>query len=359
MWISKFCQFIEAVVTRMSLMSGYVLAATLSIVLIAASPLFMIALVGVLIWKLQPVRQINATHGSARWANMKDLIRAGCVFQPSGMVLGRFRQGVPLRFTDALFALFFLPLRRSHEAIAIASQASAKPVAVSVVLPNDYPHMSVYGPSGTGKSSCFVVPAAREVSDNMVILDPKGELARLMAKHRHRKFGHEIVVIDPFGVAKGCGFEAATFNPASLFRDNHETLVDEARRMASAVIVNTGAEKDPFWNKASNVLVTGVLAFLMAEASPEHANFNRLRDILTNPELMEQTISYMQQSQACGGLLQRLAGQMSQLQGQTKASVFSVANSHLEFLDSPGQESPLRRPRRKRRVQPTGFTEYF
>lgn len=49
---------------------------------------------------------------------------------------------------------------------------------------------------------------------------------------------------------------------------------------------------------------------------------------------MDQMLNMMLQSESCGGLLSRLAGQVMQIQGQTKASAFSVANSHCGFLDS-------------------------
>jgi type IV secretion system protein VirD4 len=59
-----------------------------------------------------------------------------------------------------------------------------------------------------------------------------------------------------------------------------------------------------------------------------------MRDILSSPEIMDQMLNMMLQSESCGGLLSRLAGQVMQIQGQTKASAFSVANSHSGFLDS-------------------------
>ncbi len=168
----------------------------------------------------------------------------------------------------------------------------------------------------------------------MVVLDSKGELAKLSAKHRAKKFGHSIVIIDPFGVTQGCGFAPSKLNPLDLFRDDEDRIVDEARRIASSLIELTGMETDKFWTQSSNVVLTATLAFLIAHANPEEANLNRMRDIIASPRLMDEMLQFMERSDKCGGLLRRLAGQISQLQGQTKASVYSVANSHVSFLDS-------------------------
>jgi hypothetical protein len=47
--------------------------------------------------------------------------------------------------------------------------------------------------------------------------------------------------------------------------------VDEARRIANALIVRTGKETDQFWPEISSTIITTVLAFLAAEARPEEA----------------------------------------------------------------------------------------
>lgn len=204
---------------------------------------------------------------------------------------------------------------------------------LSVSIPDRYPHVGIFSPSGGGKTTCFAVPTLLERSENMVILDSKGELCRLTARHRNTAFGHEIIVIDPFGVAAGCGFEPARFNPLDLCRRDPQRILDEARRIAASLVIISGKENDVFWPQYARQILTGTLAFLMSEAR-EGSSLNHMRDIISSPKLMTDMINFMLESQSCGGLLARLAGQLLQIEGQAKASAYSVANSHIEWLDS-------------------------
>lgn len=99
------------------------------------------------------------------------------------------------------------------------------------------------------------------------------------ARYRHEQFGHEIIIIDPYGVTEGCGFARARFNPLDLFQGDQSRIVDEARRIANALVVRTGkiSERSGSWLEISSTIITTVLAFLAAEARPEECNLNRLR----------------------------------------------------------------------------------
>lgn len=274
------------------------------------------------------------THGSAAFAGFADLCRAGCLFQRSGVLLGHAVGMVPPRLSFVAYALLTFPVRRSEDAIAIATMRGKNPSPLTIRVPDRFPHIAVFAASGGGKSTCYAFPYLLDCRDSMVVLDAKGELCKGTARFRHQQFGHEIIIIDPYGVTEGCGFPRSQFNPLDLFRGEETRIVDEARRIANSLVVKTGKETDAFWPEASATIITTIIAFLAAMARPEEANLNRMRDILSSPEMMDQMLNVMMQSDACGGLLQRLAGQVMQFQGQTKASAYSVANSHVGFLDS-------------------------
>lgn len=333
--LAGFFPLLEALIERGHVLVRWLCRVAVLVLIVQVSPILALLAGFLIVGKLRQSRaEQPLTHGSAQWAGVYDLLQAGCLFQTNGIRLGRAMLTTPLRLWEEFRVLCLMPLRRSADAVVLASLRQPRPKPLELHLPDRIPHLAVYGLSGAGKSTCYAAPQLFQCGDSMVVLDSKGELARLTARHRAKTFGHEIVLIDPYGVADGCGFEKSRVNPLALFAEQPDRIVDEARRMASALVVTTGEEKDPFWTQASTLLITAVLAFLMAEAREGEANLNRLRDILTNPELLEQVLAHMQQSDACGGLLRRLSGQVQQLQGQTKASVYSVANSHIDFLDS-------------------------
>ncbi len=249
----------------------------------------------------------SASHGSARFAERSDLSSAGCLKLQEGFLIG---QSIDLR------------------------KSSRKPI--EIVVPDwRFPHISVIGPSGTGKSTCFSIANLRSRDPaGCIALDPKGELARESAAWRAQNLGHEIVIIDPYRISGLNQFKCGRINPLRLQDSCSKLIADDARRLANALVVRTSQEREPFWPNSAQALIQCMTTFLMSEAKPEKANLNHLRDILTNSESTQEILEYMYATDNCHGLLRRMAGQVMQWKGQTAASVFGVANSHLEFLDS-------------------------
>jgi type IV secretion system protein VirD4 len=325
----------EANTQRIFLLCMLALWTTVAIVgFVLSPPIGVIIFVLVLAINARKSGNSSTTHGSASFAEFSDLWRAGCLFQRSGVLLGKTIALSPPSLSFVVHALLTYPLKRSAEAVAIARLRNKNPTPLAIRVPDRIPHLAVFSPSGGGKSTCFAFPQLFDCPDSTVVLDSKGELCRGTARFRHDVFGSEIVILDPYGVTEGCGFRRARFNPLDLFLGDENRIVDESRRVANSLIVRTGKETDQFWPESSCVVITAILSFLAAMARPEEANLNRMRDILSSPELVDQMLNVMMQSDKCGGLLRRLAGQVMQFQGQTKASVFSVANSHAGMLDS-------------------------
>lgn len=285
------------------------------------------------VWRnARPKVSGGTAHGSARWASMNDLLNSGCLFQQAGVFLGKAVSLTPFSWWIRLRALICLPVKRSGMAMEVVSTGWKKPKPLIVRVPDQMPHTAIFGASGSGKSTSFAMPMLLRCSESLVCLDPKGELARQTARHRDRVFGSHILLIDPFNIAK-CGYEPQSFNPLECFRHDETRVVDESRRIANSLIVTTGKESERFWTDSASAVVTAILAFLMTEAK-EGASLNHLRDITSNPQMVEQILQMMLQSDRAHGLLRRLAGEVSGYEGKSKASVFSVTNSNLSFLDS-------------------------
>lgn len=326
--------FYGAVIERLSEISRliWIVGVVVGVTLISPPIALFIAIFAV--WRMSRSSTMNSTsHGSARWASVADVRAAGCVSERNGLGLGNAVGLSPLGLMARLRTLLFYPVRRSVEAIALASLGRRHPKPLLLRVPDNFAHTAVYGASGSGKSTCYAIRYLLECVENMVVLCPKGELTKLTAKMR-QQFGHNVIRIDPFGVADESGIPRARINPLLLFRHDESRLVDEARRMSNAIVVRPPGESDQFWNDASVTVITAILSFLMTSAKESEGTLNRLRDIASSPVLMSQMLEVMERSDACGGLIRRLAREVAALEGKTKASVMSVTNSHLSFLDS-------------------------
>ena len=133
------------------------------------------------------------TLGSARWADANELGKAGMLDARSGLILGRSTD-TRRRFLPALAVLF----NRQINAMAACRQflaALRKPGSLLVKL--NAVHTAVFAPTGVGKGVSLVIPFLQSCTDSVVVLDFKGELARLTAARR-RAMGHRVVILDPY-----------------------------------------------------------------------------------------------------------------------------------------------------------------
>lgn len=108
---------------------------------------------------------ISSTHGSAAWATLPELEQAGCVFRNSGVQLGQLVNLPPSTAVHEYRALFTYPLRKSEDAVVIASWRRGRGRPVPVYLPSySRTAQSSDLPAGekqraTPSRCCFKIPA--------------------------------------------------------------------------------------------------------------------------------------------------------------------------------------------------------
>lgn len=89
---------------------------------------------------------------------------------------------------------------------------------------------------------------------SVVVIDPKGENAMVTARRRGGGsqycdgLGQIVRVLDPFGVTRLPDNEKASFNPLDALDPVSEEAIDEAARIADALIVSEKSS-DPFFDK--------------------------------------------------------------------------------------------------------------
>ena len=126
------------------------------------------------------------TLGSARWADAGDLSKAGMLTARSGLILGRLTV-TRTRFLPALRALFSLRVDAMTACRQFLSTLRSKPQNLLVKL--NAVHTAVFAPTGVGKGVSLVIPFLQTLPGLLVVVDFKGELARLTAARR-RAMGH-------------------------------------------------------------------------------------------------------------------------------------------------------------------------
>ncbi len=171
------------------------------------------------VWRAQEAQHVT-TYGSARWADTREIRRAGLLGH-DGVVLGRFG-GCYLRH-------------------------------------NGPEHVLCFAPTRSGKGVGFVIPTLLTWPSSTIVHDIKGENFQLTSGWRAR-FG-SVLLFDPTNPA------SAAYNPLLEIRKG-DCEVRDAQNIADILVDPEGAlERRNHWEKTSHSLLVGaILHVLYAEA---------------------------------------------------------------------------------------------
>ncbi len=268
------------------------------------------------------------SHGTARWADAGELSQAGMLGAKSGMILGRME--VPRSKKRAVLGLINPRVSASiacREFLALFRKSVEQPL---VRLSNAC-HVSVYAPTGVGKGISIVQPFLQSSTESAVVIDFKGENAKLTAQHR-RNLGHKVVVIDPFRHITG---HPDTQNPLDLIDKDSPDALDDCRDLANALVITTGQEKDPHFTESAKVWIASMIALVVYHGEAGNRSLQTVRTLLSNPKKMEAAIELMCHSDAAGGMLSRMGHQLTHYKDKELASTLTTTLRFLYFLDTP------------------------
>ena len=144
-------------------------------------------------------------------------------------------------------------------------------------------HTFVCAPTGAGKTVGFAVPTLLSHKGSTVVLDVKGELFAVTARHRREGLKQRVRRIDPFLAADKA--PADSFNPldtvvtefdiaaanaggepvSDLDREEAPFAFDNAKMISEMLVAKTGEEKEPFFVDNARQFLTGLVLFVAAE----------------------------------------------------------------------------------------------
>lgn len=192
-------------------------------------------------------------------------------------------------------------------------------------------HLLTLAPTRAGKGVGTVIPNLLTADRSVLVIDPKGENARIAGEAR-RRFGR-VHILDPFGVT---GMPASAYNPLDRLSATSLDLGEDAASLAEALVMDPpGQVSEAHWNEEAKALLSGLIMFAVA-----HEDFGRktlaiVREYLTlPPEKFRALLELMQDSEAAGGLIARAANRFLGKADREAASVMSSAQRHTHFLDS-------------------------
>lgn len=192
----------------------------------------------------------------------------------------------------------------------------------------DSTHMLFFAGSGGYKTTSNVVPTALRYTGPLICLDPSTEVAPMVAEHRIRALGREVMVLDPTNPVMGFN----VLDGIETSRQKEEDIVGVAHMLLSESVRFENATGSYFQNQAHNLL-TGFLAHVML--SPEYAgrrNLRSLRQIVSEPEPSVLALLRDIQEHSASAFIRETLGVFTNMTEQTFSGVYSTASKDTQWL---------------------------
>lgn len=146
-------------------------------------------------------------------------------------------------------------------------------------------HAYVQAPTGSGKTTGFVIPTLLLHEGSVLTIDIKRELYYVTARRR-AEINDDVYRLDPF--ATDC--DPARYNPLDLIdttpQAGNSTAVEDAKRIArSLVIKEKNSSQNPFFPDSARALVFGLILFVCATRPKESGErtLGTVRNLLMQP----------------------------------------------------------------------------
>lgn len=238
-----------------------------------------------------------------------------------------------------------------------------RPIAIE-----DDTHLLTIGMPGSGKSITSIWPNLLSYQGSLIVIDPKGEHAKMTLGSRQDKSlfeqgwgtntehitrcpnilpGGAAWVLDPFGVV-GC-YESSSYNVISEIdiTDNY------ARQMISAIsksciTVHEGENK--FWEESARQVLDGAIAHVLSTRPEGERNLPAVADMLlgidpvtgfADEERLKDTLIDMRMNAAVGGLPQRAAMLFDNLGPKAYGIITAELLNALKWCSDPAMRKCL------------------
>lgn len=201
---------------------------------------------------LQKKYMFGKEHGTAKWADKKDIERITDKDESKNIILTK------------------------TEMLSIDTRKTRKNLNLLVI-----------GGAGTGKSRFVVKPNLLQANTSYVITDPKGELLRDTGQS-FVQAGYKLKVFNLIEMDY-----SLCYNPFSYIRSDTDVL-----KSINTLIRNTNPKgftggNDPFWEKSEIALLQAIFSYIWYEIVPEEQNMKTVMQLLRYADVKEEDESYV------------------------------------------------------------------
>lgn len=244
-------------------------------------------------------RKNEKLHGSARWANIKD-VRNMALLADEGVIVGAF-----------------------EEKTAFGTKKHT-------LLHNGPEHILTYAPTRSGKGVGLIVPTLVNWKHSVVATDIKGELWSMTAGWRKTELGNKVLKFEP--AKKG----SVKWNPLLEIRSGDEQTSD-AQSIALLIVDPMGKGLDDHWVKTAYSLLTGCILYLINDKEKMkkgEVSLSYLDKMLSDPDLPLADL-WEAMTKSDNAIAKQVGQDMKDKPENEAGSIVSTAKSELALYRDP------------------------
>ena len=138
----------------------------------------------------------------------------------------------------------------------------------------------IIGGSGAGKTRFYAKPNVMQANTSLIILDPKGEIARDEG-HLLEEKGYVVKVLDLINMEK-----SHCYNPFVYLQTDND-VQRLVTNFFPAPPPPGSSSHDPFWDTAASMLLLALVFYLWYEAPEDEQNFPMVMEMVRAGEVRE------------------------------------------------------------------------
>jgi type IV secretion system protein VirD4 len=257
-------------------------------------------------------------HGSARWANLKDIRLSGLLRRPRKLT--EWILGVKQLKVAGVFVGAWQDKRgKSHYLRHSGGE-----------------HVLCIAPTGSGKGVGLVIPTLLTWPQSAVITDLKGELWGATAGWRKLRADNKMLRFEP------ASQDSVHWNPMEEIRLGTKFEVGDVQNLVNLMVDPDGRGLETHWQKTSHALLVGVMihALYLAKKTGEKATLQHIDRMLSDPQkaltdLWQEMRYNLHRNGSQHELVSSAAMDMISRPLEEAGSVLSTAKSYLSLYSDP------------------------
>lgn len=194
-------------------------------------------------------RSYDTSHGSARWANKKDIDKMQLLNQSQGVYIGAWKD---------------------------------KRNKIKYLRHNGPEHVLAFAPTRSGKGVGLVLPTLLSWEQSCVVLDIKGENWELTSGYR-TEMGNSCLKFDPVALDGN----SVKFNPIEEIRMGTEYEVGDVQNLATMIVDPDGKGLQDYWAKAGFAMLTAFILHTLYKSKKEGTSptLASIYEVVNDPNL--------------------------------------------------------------------------